>query len=69
MAEEPRKEEANSERKKFEPTQEEDYGYYFYPERKEQKQRSFWSRVMSGRSAGQRMRCETYVAWCVQNSK
>ncbi|XP_064605349.1 mitochondrial inner membrane protease ATP23 homolog [Liolophura sinensis] len=53
---------------KFQKSKDEDFGYFFYPEREGAKQPSFWDGVFSGRSAGNRFKCETNVLWCVQNN-
>jgi hypothetical protein len=59
----------NTTRKKFQRTEEEDYGYYFYPERSgAQEVKSFWN-ALWGKSGGNNFRCEASVVWCAQNSK
>ena len=56
-------------RKKFNRTEEEDYGYYFYPERNDSKEvNSFWKSLW-GRSGASNFRCEANVIWCMQNSE
>ena len=56
-------------RKKFQRTEEEDYGYYFYPQRSGSEEvKSFWSSLW-GRPEANNFRCEANVVWCLQNSE
>ena len=56
-------------RKKFHRTEEEDYGYYFYPQRSGSEEvKSFWS-TWFGRPGANNFRCEANVIWCMQNSE
>ncbi|KAL8577239.1 hypothetical protein ACOMHN_034265 [Nucella lapillus] len=55
-------------RKKFQRTKDEDFGYYFYPQRGGSEEvKSFWSSVW-GKSNANNFRCEANVTWCVQNN-
>ncbi|XP_063400216.1 mitochondrial inner membrane protease ATP23 homolog [Mytilus trossulus] len=65
-------------KEKLKPTEEEDYGYYFYPDRdtrsKVDENKSFlskkWEKFMrSGYSgdSGDQLKCESNVIWCKEN--
>lgn len=67
-------------KEKLKPTEEEDYGYYFYPDRdtrsKVDEDKSFlskkWEKFMrSGYSgdSGDQLKCESNVIWCKENGK
>lgn len=48
----------------------EDYGYYFYPEREGREgDKNLWSKVMQGRQNGRSLKCITNIYWCVEKSK
>ncbi|KAL5014119.1 hypothetical protein ScPMuIL_008389 [Solemya velum] len=51
----------------YKQTPKEDYGFFFYPERKTREVKSFWGNVLQGRGAGDRIKCEANVNWCAQN--
>ncbi|KAK7102362.1 mitochondrial inner membrane protease ATP23 homolog [Littorina saxatilis] len=55
-------------RQKFQRTEEEDYGYYFYPQRSGSEEvKSFW-RSLWGRTGADNFRCEANVVWCMENN-
>ncbi|XP_046372904.1 mitochondrial inner membrane protease ATP23 homolog [Haliotis rufescens] len=57
-----------NDQKKFEGTKDDDYGFYFYPERGVPEEKpSFWKGIWQGRTSGQKLKCETNVAWCIEN--
>lgn len=59
---------ASEPRKQFQRTEEEDYGYYFYPERGgAQEVKSFW-RSLWGKPGAINFQCEANVIWCAKNN-
>lgn len=48
---------------------EEDYGYFFYPERQGVKKKGFFDKMHEGRKAGQTLKCFNNVSWCIQKSE
>ena len=49
-------------------TDEEDFGYYFYPEREAKKQKSYFERVLS-RDDASNFKCRMNVQSCIDKSK
>ena len=49
-------------------TDDEDYGYYFYPEREAKKEKSYFERVLS-RDDATNFKCRLNVQTCLENSK
>ncbi|KAK7484322.1 hypothetical protein BaRGS_00024447 [Batillaria attramentaria] len=55
-------------RKPFQKTEEEDYGYYFYPQRSGSEEvNSFW-KTLWGNPKAATFQCEANVIWCVNNN-
>lgn len=46
----------------------EDYGYYFYPERSGGKKEGLFNKLHEGRAAGQTLKCMNNVSWCMRNN-
>ncbi|CAH1782585.1 unnamed protein product, partial [Owenia fusiformis] len=49
----------------YEETDKEDYGYYFYPDRKGGQETSTWRQILEGRGAARKLKCERNVMWCM----
>jgi len=47
----------------------EDYGYYFYPDRGGRRDKSLVAKVSEGRSSSRAMKCITNVYWCAEKRK
>lgn len=68
MAKEADESDSNASNNSFKATENEDYGYYFYPQRSgSQEVKSFWASLWSGK--GENFKCEANVTWCVRKSE
>jgi inner membrane protease ATP23 len=51
------------------PSNTDDYGYDFYPERLGvKKEGGMWNRLSQGRAAGRTLKCASNVNWCAENN-
>jgi len=47
-----------------------DYGYDFFPDRRDtEEKKGFWGRLSADRSRGRKLRCYANVNWCLKNSE
>ena len=58
----------SSTKPEFKTSQEEDYGYFFYPERGGgAEEKSMWQKILSGKKTSYSLKCLANVHWCLRN--